>query len=371
MIIEAGAVFRNATLEPGWIEVRDGRIEAVGGGSAPTHPDCTYPEHILCPGFVDVHAHGGGGASFSTTSDADIDVVLASHRRHGTTTMVASLVTASDDDLRRQVGVLSRRVQQGDLAGIHLEGPWLNRRYKGAHEEALLRDPDPVFISELLTLASGAIKMVTLAPELDKALDAVQLFTANGVVVAVGHTNCTYDQAQGAIRAGATGATHLFNAMAPLHHREPGPNLALLTDERVHVELVFDNVHVHPDLGRFVLETAGQRGVLVTDAMAATGQPDGDYTLGNLAVQVADGIAKLAGTETIAGSTLTLDKAVRNAVQAGLRLEEALAAATERPAAFLGLSEVGRLEPGLRADLVLLDKRNLQVAEVLQGGVSM
>lgn len=369
MIIEAGAVFRNATLEPGWIQIRNGRIEAVGAGAAPTHPDYAFPDHILAPGLVDVHAHGGGGASFSTTSDADIDVVLATHRRHGTTSMVASLVSASDEDLRRQVGVLARRVHAGDLAGIHLEGPWLSRRYKGAHEEALLRPPNPVFIAELLAIANGAIKMVTLAPELDEALEATRLFRLHGVVTAVGHTDCDYLQARAAIDAGATGATHLFNAMAPLHHRQPGPNLALLTDERVHVELVFDNVHVHPDLARFALDTAGRRGVLVTDAMAATGQPDGDYMLGNLAVEVTHGVAKLTGTDTIAGSTLTLDKAICNAVAAGLSLESALAAATEHPATYLGLNGVGRLEPGLRADAALMNPDDLTVSRVLHGGV--
>lgn len=369
MIIEAGhVVTANGLLAPGWVQIEGDRIIQAGGGQAPSAPDERHPNMWLAPGYVDVHVHGGGGSSFSTTSDREISRVLAAHRARGTTTMVASLVTASPDELRRQVAALAARVHIGDLAGIHLEGPWLNPERKGAHEAGLLADPDLDLIAELLDAANGAIRMVTLAPELPNGVEATELLVSRGVVVAVGHTGATYAECQAAINAGARGATHLFNAMPPLHHRNPGPILALLTDPRVHVELVFDNVHVDPELAVFALRTAGARGVLVTDAMAAAGQPDGHYRLGSLDVTVTDGVAVLTGSDTIAGSTLTLDAAVRNAHAAGLTPVEAIQAATCQPADYLDLADVGRLEAGFRADMVMLDNE-LRVRRVMMNGV--
>ena len=351
---------------PGWVEVSGERIAAAGPGPAPRPAD----EHLagtLVPGFVDVHCHGGGGASFVTEDPDTARRALAAHRAHGVTTMVASLVTGTLPDLERQVGCLAGLVESGELAGIHLEGPWLALKYKGAHPPQLLRDPGPAELERLLDAGRGAVRMVTLAPERPGALEAIRLLARRGVVAAVGHTDADYDTCRAAIAAGATGATHLFNAMAPLRHREPGPVLALWEDRRVFLELILDGVHVRPELVGFVASTEPDRVVFVTDAMAAAASADGDYVLGELPVEVRDGVARIAGTDTIAGSTLTLDAAVRNAVAVGMPLARAVRAATALPADYLGLPDVGRIAAGARADLAVLDD-DLRVARVLHRG---
>ena len=225
----------------------------------------------------------------------------------------------------------------------------------------------PAEVAELLDAGRGAVRMVTLAPERTGALESIALMTGRGVVAAIGHTDADYDACRAAIDAGVTGATHLFNAMAPLRHREPGPVLALWEDRRVYLELILDGVHVRPELVAFVMGTAPDRVVLVTDAMAAAASDDGDYVLGELPVEVRDSVARIAGTDTIAGSTLTLDAAVRHAVAAGVPLAQAVRSATALPSDYLGLADVGRLAPGLRADLAVLDE-SLFVTRVLHRG---
>lgn len=352
---------------PGWLQVSAGRIVAAGAGEPPSAAD-EVVDGWLIPGYVDPHSHGGGGASFVTDDPADVDTVLAAHRAVGTTTMVASLVTGSIPDLTRQVRLLAEKVDAGDLAGIHLEGPWLAEKYKGAHPLQLLADPDPATVEDLLEAGGGAVSMVTIAPERTGALEAIAVMVAHGCVPAIGHTNADYETTKAAIDAGARGATHLFNAMPTLKHREPGPVLALWEDPRVIVELVFDGIHVRPELAAFVMQTVPDRVSLVTDAMAAAGAPDGDYRLGELAVEVRDRVARLAGSDTIAGSTLTLDRAVRNAVAAGVPLVQAVRSATSINADYMGLTDVGRLAPGSRADLVVLDDHQA-VTRVMWRGV--
>jgi len=350
----------------GWIEIAGDRIVGTGLGPAPGVVDEEL-DGVVVPGYVDVHSHGGGGASF-VTEDPDVArQALAAHRRLGVTTMVASLVTGTIEDLERQVSCLAGLVESGELAGIHLEGPWLALKYKGAHPPLLLADPDPAVVARLLAVGRGAVRMVTIAPERKGALESIRLMAANGVVAAIGHTEADYDTCQRAIESGATGATHLFNAMAPLRHREPGPVLALWEDRRVYLELIMDGVHVRPELVAFVMATEPDRVVLVTDAMAAAAAADGDYVLGELPVEVREGVARIAGTDTIAGSTLTLDRAVRNAVAAGVPLAQAVRSATSLSADYLGLTEVGRIVAGKRADLVVLDE-SLAAARVLHRG---
>src|SRR4029077_18831821 len=236
------------------------------------------------------------------------------------------LVTAAPAELLRQVTELADDVRGGLLAGIHLEGPWLSTKRCGAHQPSLMRDPDPIEIDRVLDAAAGAIRMVTLAPERDGALAAIERIVARGVVAAVGHTEATYEQTRTAIAAGATVGTHLFNAMRPIHTREPGPVIALVEDSRVTVEMITDGVHVDPALYRHVTSSAGpDRVSLITDAMAATGMADGVYHLGPVQVDVVDGVARVAGTDTIAGSTATMDRVFRfAATHCGLPRDEAL-----------------------------------------------
>lgn len=372
MLLTAGTVATGSELlRPGWIEVSGATITAIGAGTPDRPADRDLGPVTVIPGFVDTHVHGGGGASFSGGADATATAV-ALHRRHGTTTLLASLVTESPADLLSQVTVLTDAVRAGLIAGIHLEGPWLAVERCGAHDPALLRDPDPAELRQVLAAGDGMIRMVTLAPERNGALDAIRTLVDANIVAAVGHTEATYRQTRAAIEAGATVATHLFNAMRPIHHREPGPVIALLEDPRVTVEVIADGVHVDPALYRHVTRSAGDdRVALVTDAMAAAGMADGAYTIGPLAVDVTDGVAHLAGTRTIAGSTATMDRLFRFAVEhSDLPADEALLLAVRQssinPAHALGLPDP-TLTVNAAADLVVMDA-NLEVTAVLHRG---
>jgi N-acetylglucosamine-6-phosphate deacetylase len=376
VLLTAGTVLTGRELlRPGWIEISGTTISAVGSGSPGRVADHDLGAVTVVPGFVDTHVHGGGGASFSA-GGAETATAAALHRRHGTTTLVASLVTESPGDLLRQVRALAGDVRSGLIAGIHLEGPWLAEKRCGAHDPALLRDPDPEELDHVLRAGDGTIRMVTMAPERDGALEAIRRIVDAGAVVAVGHTEATYRQTRTAIDAGATVATHLFNAMRPIHHREPGPVIALLEDPRVSVEVIADGVHIDPALYRHITACAGaDRVSLVTDAMAAAGMPDGPYRIGPLAVDVTDGVAHLAGTDTIAGSTATMDRLFRFAVDHSAAngapgADEALLLAVRQssvnPARALGLPSPV-LAGGASADLVVLDAE-LAVAAVLYRG---
>lgn len=341
--------------------VDDGRVSVEGTGIvASVAEDAQVIDvtgHWLVPGFVDIHNHGGGGASFSGTAE-DILNAVRTHRAHGTTTLVASTVTDEMDLLVRQAGLLSELAEQGEIAGIHFEGPFISPCRKGAHSEELLRDPDPAEVRKLIDAARGRAKMVTLATELPGGIDSVRLLAEHGVIAAIGHTDATYEQTAQAIDAGATVATHLFNAMPPLGHRAPGPITALLEDERVTVELINDGTHLHPAALELAFHHAGaDRVAFITDAMDAAGIGDGRYMLGPLEVEVSEGVARLVDGGSIAGSTLTLDRAFKRAVTVDkLSVEDAVTALSANPARLLGLSDrIGSLEPGKDADLLVLD----------------
>lgn len=367
MIITAGRVVTPARVfAPGWLHVEGRQVVAVGGGEPPGPADVELAGTVA-PGFIDVHVHGGGGASFDEGADA-AERVLAAHLAHGTTSMVASLVTMEPHRLDHTIKELALLADDGRLAGIHLEGPWLSPRYRGAHRPDLLEEPSARRVDELVELAGPHLRMVTLAPELAGGLDAIRRLTSAGVVAAIGHTDATYGVARRALDAGALVGTHLFNAMRGLHHREPGPISALLEHPDAFVELIADGVHLHPAVLRLATHAKPHHSTLVTDAMAAATQPDGDYRLGSLAVQVRGGQARLPDG-TIAGSTLTLADAVRYAVlEVGLPIEDAVRAATATPAAMLGLHGVGTLRPGSEADLVALDA-DLRVTRVMKAGI--
>ncbi|MBW8481700.1 N-acetylglucosamine-6-phosphate deacetylase [Actinomadura parmotrematis] len=323
----------------------------------------------VVPGFVDMHVHGGAGASYQSGVADDARRAAAFHLSRGTTTTVASLVTGTPEELRAAVACLAPLAAEGVVAGVHLEGPYLARARCGAHDPDLLRAPDPAEFAALADLAGGHLRMITIAPELPGALDLVRAAAARGVLAAVGHTEATAATVRAAFDAGARAATHLFNAMRPLHHREGGPVAAALADPRVTVELIGDGMHVAADVAALVFAAAGaDRVALVTDAMAAAGLGDGDYRLGVMDVAVRGGRATLAGGTSMAGSTITLADAFRRAVRAGVPLPDAARAASLTPARALGLDgRIGTLEPGKRADLVVLEE-DLTVARVMRGG---
>ncbi|MFH8339861.1 N-acetylglucosamine-6-phosphate deacetylase [Streptomyces sp. AM6-12] len=350
----ANVVLPTGTVKNGTVAIDGRRITGETPAGART-VDVTG--HWLVPGFVDLHNHGGGGASFAGTAE-QILTAVRTHREHGTTTLVASTVTDEMDLLVSRAGLLSELAEQGDIAGIHFEGPFISPCRKGAHSEALLRHPEPAEVRKLIDAARGQARMLTLAAELPGGIDSVRLLAEHGVIAAIGHTDATYEQTVDAIEAGATVATHLFNAMPALGHRTPGPVAALLEDERVTVELINDGTHLHPAALELAFHHAGaDRVAFITDAMDAAGAGDGRYLLGPLEVEVSEGVARLVEGGSIAGSTLTLDRAFKRAVTVDrLPVEDAVKALSANPARLLGLSDrVGSLEPGKDADLVLLD----------------
>ena len=374
-VISAGAmVLDGQVCRPGWVETSGAQILACAAGPPQRPADSDFSDCVVVPGFIDMHVHGGGGGSYLEAGE--IARAARFHLAHGTTTTLASLVTTSPGELIAGVRALADAARQGTVAGIHLEGPWLSAARCGAHDHTQMRDADPAEIDAVLAAGAGTIRMVTLAPERPGSDDAIRRFLDAGVVVAVGHTDATYEQTQHAVALGATVGTHLFNAMPPLNHREPGPALALLQDPRVTVELIADGVHVHPAMMHAVIQAAGpDRVAVITDAIAAAGCDDGAFQLGAVPIDVVSGVARVRGTSTIAGSTATMDRLFRalkaNAVELGVDSDAALAAAVQMtattPARALGLKRVGSLRQGYDANLVVVD-RDLQVRAVMVRG---
>jgi N-acetylglucosamine-6-phosphate deacetylase len=370
-LISAGAVVLDGQVcRPGWVETSGAQILTCAAGPPPRPADSDLPDCVVVPGFIDMHVHGGGGGSYP--EPGEIATAAGFHLRHGTTTTLASLVTTSPAKLIAGVRALADAVRLGTVAGIHLEGPWLSPARCGAHDHTQMRDPDPTEIDAVLAAGGGTIRMVTLAPELPGTGDAIRRFLGAGVVVAVGHTDATYEQTQQAVALGATVGTHLFNAMPQLHHREPGPALALLQNPTVTVELIADGVHVHPAMVSAVIATVGpDRVAVITDAIAAAGCDDGAFRLGAVPIDVVFGVARVRGTSTIAGSTATMDRLFRAVFELGLDSDAGLATAVQMtsatPARALGLERVGSLRAGYDANLVVLD-RDLQVMAVMLHG---
>ncbi len=355
-----------------WVHVADGRIASIGA----SRPDVDAPVVDLAgawllPGYVDLHVHGGGGHSVADSLEA-MDEAVAFHHGHGTTSTLVSLMTAPEDALHEQLRWAASLVGRGPSArgcviGSHLEGPFLSARRCGAQNEAHITAPDPALLARLLATAGETLRMVTIAPELDGALPLIESLSEAGVIAAMGHSDATYEEAVAGIRAGVNHATHLFNAMPPLHHRDPGAVAAALEADLT-CELINDGRHLHPVIVRLVFELITSP-VLVTDAIDATGIGDGQFELGGQEVHVSDGEPRLAATGSLAGSTLTMDEALRRSVTAsGLSIQAASAAASATPARVLGMDrEIGSIATGQRADLVVLDDQ-LQVTAVMADG---
>ncbi|MBF4615644.1 N-acetylglucosamine-6-phosphate deacetylase [Curtobacterium sp. VKM Ac-1376] len=369
LVRAARVVDAAGTTADGWVLIVGDTIHSVGSGPEAPAADQVVDlgDAVLAPGFIDLHGHGGATEAYE---DDSFDRSLAMHRAHGTTRSVLSLVANPIAALTASLAHV-RSVMAVDplVLGVHLEGPFLSPHNKGAHNESFLRSPTPADVEALLEAGAGVLQQITIAPELPGAIDTVRRFVDAGVTVGVGHTVGTYDQARAAFDAGATILTHAFNAMPGLHHRAPGPIGAAVADDRVTLELILDGVHVHPVVADTLFRAAPGRVALITDAMGAAGAADGSYRLGSLDVTVTDGVAHVAGTDTIAGSTLTQDVALRNAASlAGRTLPEAVAALTSVPAAALGLGDrLGRLAPGFTADLVALSP-SLEVRRVWGAG---
>ena len=360
----------DGVLDDAWLTVENGHIATIGRGPVPAGALELGGEWLL-PGFIDLHVHGGGGHDMAESAD-EMARAVAFHRRHGTTRTLVSLAAAPPHALIGQLGWVADMVAAGPnpvggALGAHLEGPFLSYARRGAQDPAHLLMPDRGTLARFVEAARGTLRSVTIAPELPGALDLIGDILAAGAVAAIGHTDATYGQARAAIDAGASLATHLFNGMRPLHQRDPGVIAAALLSGLA-CEVINDGVHVHPAITSLV-GSVPERLVLVTDATKAAGAGDGDFVMGGRNVRVSNGQVRLAGTDILAGSSLTMDAALRRAVlECGLPMELASAAASGNPARTIGVdAEYGAIAVGQAADVVVLDK-DLVVAGVLADG---
>jgi len=371
LISNARIVTPGRVLEGGWIWLRDAEIAAIGGASDPVPAAAASAVQVngaggwVLPGFVDVHVHGGASHDFMD-ADKNLDGIAAIarfHARHGTTGLLATSLTASREELTAMIDRASRYMA-GDMPyaqvlGVHLEGPFVSLKWKGAQNPDYIGPPQLEWLEDWVARYPSVLKLQTLAPELPGALDYIERLASYGIVPAAGHTDATYEQIVAAADRGLRHAVHTFNAMTPLHHRNPGTVGAVLSDDRISAEVIADGHHVHHAAIKVLARAKGDdKVILVTDAMAAAGMPDGEgYELGGLPVVMTCGVARLKDGGNLAGSTLTMIGAFRHMVrEVGIDIPAASAMASANPARQLGLGGVtGSLEAGKRADVLLLD----------------
>ena len=358
MIVSADRLVTAGHDGPGWLELENGVVVARGPGAR------ADAFGTVIPGFVDMHAHGALGHDVGSTDAAGLAAVIRYHAARGTTSLTASIATAPLPELDTAVAFLRPFVENGDLSGTHLEGPYLSPLRRGAHNPALLRAPALAEIRALVATGGATVRMITIAPELDGAEESIRWLAAQGIVAAVGHSDADAAVARAAFGWGATVVTHLFNGMRPLHHRDPGIVGVALADERVTVELILDGQHVAPEAAEIVRRSAPSRLALVSDSMSATGCGDGDYDLAGSAVRVSNGVATLVAGDSLAGSTATVSTGFGILHGLGTPLSEAVAITSTTPARALGLAEP--LAVGSRADLLVVDGG--RVARVMRRG---
>ena len=357
----------SGVIPQGWIHIRNGVIVGVGDGEPPSNATIDIVPGWAYPGFVDVHMHGGDGHDASGSVE-DVRAAVAFHGRHGTTAALVSLVTAPVEELVASLSNIATAIETREkgeptILGAHLEGPFLSHAQCGAQNPAHLQLPNAELLREFIAAARGNLRVITLAPELPGAMELIDIARSQDVVVAVGHTDASYEVAVEAFRRGATIATHLHNGMRPFNHRDPGPALAALASGAL-CEVINDGVHVHPAIARDVVDHSKFQLALVTDAISATGAGDGHYQLGGLDVIVTGGVARLRDSEGLAGSTLTMDSALRRALSAGLSVEQVALASSANACRVLGELNRGSIEVGQRADIVLFTEA-LAIREVL------
>lgn len=371
----------SGVVEDGFVVVEGTKIAYAGARRPGDKLDIDAAGGWICPGFIDIHVHGGGGADAMDADAERLETMARSHARHGTTGMLATTMTGPHEGLLRAARAVGDAAARGPgagarILGLHLEGPYVNPKRAGAQNPVHMRPPVRSELDELYAAAGGFWRLVTVAPELPGALDTIRYLTSKGVAVSLGHTAANLDEALAAKAAGAVSVTHTFNAMNALHHREPGLLGAALDDGHFWAEIIADGLHVHPTAMRLAYKLKGpDKLVLVTDSMRAQGLGDGRYELGDLPVVVRGGEARLLAEDgepgALAGSVLTMDAAVRTMVQrVGVPMHDAVRMASANPAALLGLQETkGSLTKGMDADVVVLNPELRAVVTAVEGRI--
>lgn len=381
-LLHASSAFTPANEIPdAGILIRDGVIESIGPRAAMTLPsgarEVLAIDRIVIPGFVDVHIHGAGGRDVMEADSSSLRTVAKTLARFGTTSFVATTVTANPENILRSVAGIAQYIgvqheadePLAETLGIHFEGPFISPQRRGVHPLQWLKAPSTDFLAQLLHAAAGNARIITIAPELPGAIACIDAAKNAGLVVGIGHSDATYEQARLAVAHGARHAIHVYNAMRPFSHRDAGIIGAVLTSQDVTAELIADGVHVDETAMRLLLQAKGSGCViLISDGISATGMPDGNYLLGDIEVTVSSGVCRNSEGR-LAGSTLTLDRALRNVVALGISLANAVRMLTLNPATLLGIEfKKGALRAGADADIVLLDE-DLHVAGVWVRGL--
>ena len=367
-LVDADGEQHNAALT-----IDGGQIVARGPDADNQDAAIDLSGMIVMPGFVDVHTHGGGSFNLHTSDADEIRAYARWTPATGTTSFLIGVVgvpaTLPEAQLRAAIEAIETAGPGAEPLGIHLEGPYMSVNKRGAHDPSWLRQPEAAETQQLLELTKGRLRLITLAPELPNADAMIQQLVTAGVTVSIGHTDATYEQARDAIPLGITHATHCFNAMRPLHHREPGPLGAIVEAESVRGELIADGVHVHPAALRVMIRALGaERTIIVTDALSCAGLPNAEFTFAGQPARVIDGVARLSDG-TITGSVLTTDQALRNLVElVGVALPDAVRMLTLNPAQSAGAAQrKGRLQPGYDSDLLIFDRDLRLQATICRG----
>jgi len=367
------------TIENPVLVIDDGFIASVSPRAAtPIPADIRYVDFadgILAPGFVDIHVHGGAGHDVMREGSEALAGMERHFARHGVTSYCPTTVTAPLDitfaalDRLALASKVQRSSDRAQPVGLHLEGPFISHSKRGVHPPENLVEPSVELFDKMWQAASGKVAVMTVAPELPGASEMIREAASRGVCISLGHSNATLTETEAGIAAGARHSTHTFNAMRPLDHREPGILGVVLADRRLTADLIADGIHVHPEIVSVFLRSKGAEGaVLITDAISATGMGDGKFRLGNFEVQVTGDRCEYEGK--LAGSVLTLDRAVRNVVQfSGFSLQQSVRLATLNPARVLGRNDIGIIAPGARADLVVLSRSGEVQRTIINGNI--
>lgn len=345
-----------------WLRVEGDQVVEIGSGLRES-ADVNI-EGTLIPGFVDIHCHGGAGFYFSDIDRLNIESAIQLHRSHGTRRILASLVTADLQVLTEQINRLSLLYREGLISGIHLEGPYLSPARAGAHDLALLRTPKISEIQALLEAGAGSIKMITIAPELEGAIDAIKLITSNGVIASIGHTDGDAEDMKRAIDAGASLVTHFHNAMQKFNGTKETASDYLLRDSELPLEMILDGIHLPEDVSLTLSNNYSSRTIAVTDAMSAAGCGDGQYAIGNLDVIVQNRVARLDSNGALAGSTLTMDRAFINLLESGCSVEDSVRMTSFNAAEILKINNPPHVSFGPLADILVLSSDSTKIDEI-------
>jgi N-acetylglucosamine-6-phosphate deacetylase len=363
------AVFQGKVNYQVEIQVDSGIISEVNVGVEKS-PAALFLNGMALPGFIDTHCHGGGGFFFSNQDKENLETIAKFHLVNGTTTLFASLVSEDRETLREQVNHLGSLLPLKTITGIHLEGPWLSTVFNGAHDPSSLRDPESTEITDLFEASNGYLAAVTIAPELNNAIEMISLLDSLGVTVAIGHTDANAEETVSAIKAGAKVVTHFYSCMRPISHRVSTLALEALYNKDIYLEFILDGSHIQKKAIQLLLDVAKDRLVAVTDAISAAGMPDGELTLGKVSVVVQDGVAKLKGSELLAGSTLTMNRAYKFLMDNfEVSPVDAVAYFSGNPAKIYKLANVGSIEVGKHANFVVVNTDNEVVNVVFEGEI--